>query len=160
MRTYSWGYGIFHWFIHYVLAWALVMVSGFSFHPSNFGDMTIMFVATSLIDLDHLTVLKKFGVKRYLFSEKRLVMPLHNFFFLSVFAMASAISAIFLSRNLAILLLAPILHIAWDVAEDVFIFRTSFRRWEKTWGLDTKDMEDAYNEILENERRLSEGEAK
>jgi hypothetical protein len=116
---------------------------------SNIIDHALFILLTSLIDLDHLPVLEKFGVKKVLFAQKRLVSPLHNFFFLSVTAMISAFSAIFISKVVAVLFFSLALHMIWDIFEDVVIFKTSFRRWEKTWGLDTKDLEQAYNDLKE-----------
>lgn len=161
---YPWYYGIFHWFVHYFLTIMLVAISGIVIIPiflpytlfgiymkNNIVDHFIVIVISSLIDLDHLPILKKFGFRRYLFAEKRIVTPLHNFFVLSVLAIISALSAIFISKALAVVIFSVALHLIWDMIEDVFIFRTTFRRWEKTWGLDAKDLEDAYNELIQFE---------
>jgi hypothetical protein len=40
-----------------------------------------------------------------------------------------------------------VLHLLWDIFEDVIVFKTSFRRWEKTWGLEAKQLEDLYKEL-------------
>lgn len=118
---------------------------------NNIVDIFFIIVISSLIDLDHIEFFKKFGVKKYVWAQKRLVSPLHNFFFLSLFAIASAFSALFVSKLLAIMIFSIVLHLLWDIFEDVFIFRSSFRRWEKTWGLDKGDMEKTYNEFLQIE---------
>lgn len=163
MRDYSWTYGVFHWLAHYLLVIALVKFSGVVIIPSFvsyslFGIYVsnstigyfVVIVLTSLIDLDHLQVFIKFGFRKYIWAQKRLVSPLHNFFVLSVFGIASAFSAIFISKVLAVLIFTVPLHLIWDVLEDVFIFRTSFRRWEKTWGLNKKDIQETYNTLLKS----------
>jgi len=132
---------------------------GLSF-KGNFLDVFLVLVISSLIDLDHLFVLKKFGFKKYIWTEKRLIAPLHNFFFLSVLAILSAFFGLFASKILGIIIFSVVLHIIWDIAEDVLIFKTSFRRWEKTWGLDKKDLEQAYNEFLQIEAEKPKKESK
>jgi hypothetical protein len=152
MRNYSWKYGIFHWIIHFLLAIMLVKFSGISIVPNQpYRDYAIVIIFTSLIDLDHIQVLKKFGLKKYIWAEKRLPSPLHNFFFLSILGISSAFLAIFVSKTLSVLIFSVALHLIWDIIEDVFIFKTSFRRWEKTWGLNTKDIQELYNELLQIE---------
>jgi hypothetical protein len=130
------------------LTTALVVASGIKIFHSPLDTIIFAFFISSLIDLDHFQFLKKFGFRKYIWAEKRLVAPLHNFFFLAALAIASAFSAIFISPILSILIFSMVLHVLWDITEDVFVFRTSFRRWEKTWGLNEKDLEDSYNELL------------
>jgi len=169
MRDYSWEYGILHWIMHYILAIMLVAFSGivivpiyFSFDlfgiyiETNFIDYFIVIVITSLIDLDHIPVLRKFGARKYILAQKRLVSPFHNFFFLSIFAIASAFSAIFISRTLAVLIFAIVLHLIWDILEDVLIFKTPFRRWENTWGLKKKDIEETYDQLVKRSAQVLE----
>jgi hypothetical protein len=57
-------------------------------------------------------------------------------------------------------LFSIVLHIIWDIFEDVVIFKTSFRRWEKTWGLNTKDLEDTYNELMQYEAQQPKKESR
>ena len=152
MRNYSWYYAIFHWFVHYALTIALVKFSTIiGIFSDNIYYYVIAVIFTTIIDVDHIQVFMKFKFKKYIWVQKRLVSPLHNFFSLSVFAIASAFSALFISKVLAVMAFVIVLHFIWDILEDVFIFRTSFRRWEKTWGLDKKDIEETYNELLSDE---------
>lgn len=158
---YTWFYGVFHWFVHYLLAIGLVWSANFHLVDitipytlfvyvlnANVVDYFIIFLATSLIDLDHLTVYKKFGRRGiFVFAAKRIPYPLHNFFFLGLFASISAFTAIFGLKILSILIFAPVLHMVWDIFEDAFIFRTSYRKWEKTWGLKTKDLEKMWKDM-------------
>jgi hypothetical protein len=161
MRKYSWGYGLLHWFVHYFLAIMLVSLSGIVIIPVTFPialfgiyaehsifDYLLVIAITSLIDLDHIQVLNRFGMRKYILAQKRLVSPFHNFFFLSAFSIASAISAIFFSKALAVMIFIVVLHLLWDIVEDVAIFGTSFRRWEDTWGLKKKDIEEAYDTLI------------
>lgn len=173
MRNYSWYYGIFHWFVHYILTIAFVTAANISIVPiytpftlfgmyfrGNIVDQFIVIVISSLIDLDHLFILKKFGFKRYIWAEKRVVAPLHNFFVLAVLSVITAFSAIFVSKIVSVILFAVVLHIIWDMIEDVFIFRTSFRKWEKTWGLNQRDLEQTYNEVLQMEAQQPKKESR
>jgi hypothetical protein len=173
MRSYSWAYGIFHWFIHYtltILLIAAVQIQIFPFYlpyylfgyymQDNIADIFFIIVVSSLIDLDHVAFFRKFGVKKYIWAQKRLAAPLHNFFFLSIFAVSSAFCALFVSKLLAVMLFSVVLHLLWDIFEDVFIFRSSFRRWEKTWGLDRSDMEKTYNELLQIEAQQPKRESR
>ena len=159
---YTWYYGIFHWFIHYVIVIALVWSS--SFHlinnftvqiplfgyvlQANVADYLLLGLFSSLVDLDHLTVYRKYGRRGiFAFATKRITYPVHNFFFLSLFAGISAFAGIFGLRTLSIILFTPVLHMAWDMFEDTFIFKTSYRKWEKTWGLKTKDLEKLWDDM-------------
>ncbi len=173
MRKYSWSYGIFHWFIHYVLAIMLISLSGVSIIPvsfpitlfgiyigNNIFDYLIAIAITSLIDLDHIPVFRKFGVRKYLLAQKRLVSPLHNFFFISVFSIASSLSAIFISKELAVLIFLIVLHLIWDILEDVFIFNAPFRRWENTWGLKKKDIEETYDLLIKQKDLILQTKSK
>ena len=162
VRNYTWVYGIFHWFIHYVLAWLIIVIGNIHIFPIvlpinlfgtvfqvNYIDIFVVCLITTIIDVDHLAVVFKLGFKRVVFAQKRLIEPFHNFFFLSFFSVLAAIIALFISKELATFIFLIPLHMIWDIIEDVFVFKTSFRRWEKTWGLSTKDLEDAYNELMQ-----------
>jgi len=126
----------------------------------NIADYILAFSIATLIDLDHWPVLKKFGFMKVTFAEKRLIQPLHNFFFLSFFSILSAFFTLFVAKELGILVFVIVAHMIWDIFEDVLIFRTSFRRWEKTWGLNTEDLERTYNELLYAEATEPKKESK
>lgn len=164
---YTFSYGVFHWFIHYVFSSLLVAKSNFylidifipipsylaSFlgipnNQLNIVDYFLVAVATSLIDLDHLLVFKKFG-KRGIFSfaQYRIAYPLHNFLFFSVFSFLAAIAFVFRLRIIGVLLLAPVIHILWDMFEDAIIFKTRFKKWTKTWGISSKELEEIWKEL-------------
>jgi len=51
--------------------------------------------------------------------------------------------------EISVLFFIIVAHMLWDISEDVFIYRVSFRRWERTWGLNKKDLEEAYKNLLE-----------
>jgi len=114
----------------------------------DIGDYLIGLVLASIVDLDHIAVLRKFGFKKVVFAQKRLVQPLHNFFFIAVSAILSAFIALFVSKDLAAAIFIITAHLLWDIFEDVLVFGVSFRRWEKTWGLDQEELEKTYNEFL------------
>jgi hypothetical protein len=160
MRNYTWYYGLFHWAIHFLLTILIIWTSGIEIFPLyafitiygrefsvNIVDYLVAILITMLIDLDHITVWRKVGIKRVVHVQKKLISPVHNFFFLSFFSILAAISSLFLSKVAGVLLFVIVAHMLWDIYEDVFIFQVSFRRWEKTWGLNKKDLEDAYNDL-------------
>jgi hypothetical protein len=168
---YTWGYAIFHWFIHYFLTIMLVTFSGIVIFPiflpytlfgfymaDNIVDHLVIIVISSLPDLDHLPALRKFGRKKYMKVEKRYVAPLHNFFFLAAFSVAASFSLLFISKVMGVLFFAIALHLLWDILEDILIFKISFRRWEKTWGLDRHAMDDLYKELVEGESPQKENQ--
>ncbi len=164
---YTWRYGIFHWLIHYAIAYALVWL--FDFHLVNFIipvtvlgytfyaniiDHLIFYVAVSIVDLDHLPIFRKFGVRGiFFFGAKRISLTLHNFFILCLFASVSAFTALVGIKPLAILLFGPVAHMAWDMFEDAFVFRVSYRKWEKTWGLKTKELQQMWEEMQETQKK-------
>jgi hypothetical protein len=120
---------------------------------SNIADLFIVFMLTTFVDWDHLMVFRKYGRKGiFRFAQSRITYPLHNFFFLSLFGIASAFTAIMVSRTLAILLIVPVVHMLWDMFEDVFIFRTTYRKWEKTWGIGSRDLEELWKELEKNDK--------
>ncbi|TAL47522.1 hypothetical protein EPN87_02765 [archaeon] len=120
---------------------------------SNFVDLFIVYVLTTFVDWDHFMVFKKYGRKGiFTFATQRITYPVHNFFFLSLFGVASAFTAVLFSKELAIILLIPVVHLLWDMFEDVFIFRTTYRKWEKTWGIGSKDLEDMWKELEKTDK--------
>lgn len=131
---YSIYYGIFHWIVHLVLSAGLVLLSGFNvFSNSLLFNVIFVFLFSSLIDLDHISKLRKLGAKDVIKAEKIIPDPLHNFFILFVFSALSAISAIFFSRIAAVLLLSIALHISWDFFEDIAIFKIDAQRWSHVY---------------------------
>lgn len=154
-------YVIFHWFVHAASAAVLVLI--FDFHLVNyfikfnfFGlpvelnifDYVIVAVVTNLIDADHLGVYRRFGLDGvFKFAQKRIAYPMHNFFVFSIFSLLSAFFALLAFREVSILFLGVVIHMMWDILEDVFVFRTSFSKWVRVWGIGTKEMEDMWTEL-------------
>jgi hypothetical protein len=155
MRNYSWGYGIFHWFVHVTLTVVLVLISGISIFPNysfsvwgtNLFDIIFAIIFSSLIDLDHLLVLLKLGPKYFILAQKKIPSPLHNFFFLFIFSFISLLSGLFISRVLAVLILSIVLHMIWDLLEDFLIFRINDGRWWKIFDTHAKEIEKLDSEI-------------
>lgn len=164
---YNWPYGIFHWFVHYVVVIALVWSS--DFHLVNFivpwkifgytlnaniVDYFIVGIVTTLVDLDHLSVYRKFGKKGiFAFGAERIPLPLHNFFFLALFSAVSAFTALYGMKVISIILFAVVLHMVWDISETAFVFKKSYRIWEKTWGLKSKELEEMWDEMQKGGKR-------
>jgi len=160
-------YSIVHWSVHIVIASLLVFFTNFTLFGTyylNFDiygtkvtyhilDYFFIYAVTIIVDLDHLRVLKRYGIEGLLkFAHKRIQYPFHNFFFIAFLSLAAAMVAMADIKWLAVILLAPVLHLLWDMFEDVVIFKTSYRKWEKTWGIGSKDLENLWKEMEKVER--------
>jgi hypothetical protein len=160
-------YTIFHWFIHLLISHLLTFFSGFrlinytiDFQIFNITvnfpifDYILIYIFGNIIDLDHIKVLRKYGIEGLLkFAKKRIQYPLHNFLIIASFSLVSSILALANIRELSIILLAPVFHLLWDMVEDVFIFKVSYRKWEKTWGIGTKELEILWKEMQKLEKK-------
>lgn len=161
-------YGLWHWFVHLFFAYWLVFLSGFrlinyfipfeflgTIYQINILDYILIFFITTIIDLDHIWVLKAFGWEGiFKFAQKRITYPLHNFFSISLFAIFSSITALANIRFLSVILFTFVIHMIWDMIEDILIFKTSFRKWEKTWGIGTKELKDMWREMKRLEKEM------
>ncbi len=156
------AYVLFHWFIHFLSIHLLAFYTDFVLFGTYFirfdffgmdvnlpiFDYLILYVVAIVIDFDHLKVLKRYGIEGILtFARQRIQYPLHNFFFLSVFSLASAFTAIAGFQHISVLLLVPAIHMIWDMIEDIVVFKTSYRKWERTWGINTKELENLWADI-------------
>jgi hypothetical protein len=115
----------------------------------NIIDCTIIIIVTFLIDLDHLPALKKLGFGKVIYVQKKIPSPLHTFFFMLLFLVASIISLAFNSKILALFLFLIVLHLLWDLFEDVVIFGISYKRWARIWAVDNEGIEKLSQEIQE-----------
>lgn len=150
-------YILIHWFVHFFIVHMITFLSKFSLIGYTIKiwifdfpiyDYLIMYIATVLIDLDHLMVLKRFKLKAFLeFTKVRISYPFHNFFSLSILSLISLFLVVFNLRNIGIIFLAPISNLLWDMIEDILIFKVSYKKWKRIWGVDTKTLERLLNEL-------------
>jgi len=124
-------YAAIHVFIHFLTSIALAYVFGL-----NLIQFLVAFIGAFIIDIDHLFLLKRYGIKGA-FSKvilhgfgKIRKYPLHNYLvFILVVALALLVyqAGFFL---IGIFSLAVFLHLLWDLLEDAVIFRVKLNHWK------------------------------
>lgn len=120
-------YFLSHGLIHLLL----VALISFVFRLGLSG-LLLVFLSSAFIDADHLPFIKKRGINGWVKSWGSHVVkpyPLHNFFTLFLFSMASLFvfdSCLFI---IGICSLSVTLHLLWDFIEDVFIFKMGDKHW-------------------------------
>ena len=120
---YKLSYGIFHWSIHLLSAFAFGYLL-----QLDFSNYLIVFASIVAIDIDHLNVALRHGVKGILKLAKINRSPFHRFYFLFLFlAISLVIYQQFLS--LSLIFASFVLHMLWDLSEDALIFKLGVKRW-------------------------------
>ena len=124
-------YAFFHVSVHILLIYLLYL--SFNSNPLN---LIVIFLGHSFIDLDHISVLRKHGIRKFFYLRtvlefgKQRKYPLHNFYSLSI----SIIFVSFISSTQSFLLglfaLSILTHFLWDIFEDVVIFRMKIDHWK------------------------------
>ncbi|MCS7123505.1 MAG: hypothetical protein RMJ17_02960 [Candidatus Aenigmarchaeota archaeon] len=145
------AYIFIHWFVHFTITHLITYFTKFSIIDYSIKiwifdylifDYLIMYVATILIDLDHLIVLKKTNISALIkLSKVRVPFPFHNFFFLSILSLTSLFLVLCSLKNFGIILLAPISNLLYDFVEDLIIFKTGYKKWKRRWGVDINTLE-------------------
>ena len=124
-------YVLFHILIHFLLIGALTLFLGI-----NMFNFFIIFSSSWILDLDHLSLLKKKGVKGYLIlrSDTEFGKPrnyfLHNFVMLSVAILGSTLVLVPQFLILGVCFLSMASHLLWDIAEDALIFGMGINHWK------------------------------
>lgn len=150
-------YFAFHWFMHLFI----VHLIAFSFNFSLIGyrvkilffdfpifDYIIMYIACMLVDLDHLIVFRKYGIEGIkVFSKVRIPYPFHNLFFISILLSVSLIFSHLEFKQISILLLSPLSNLIYDMLEDLILFKVSWKKWKRIWGIDSRSLEILFKEI-------------
>lgn len=123
-------YAIFHWFVHLTLPF----IYGYWLGLDVFG-YTILFLVTFAIDIDHIFLLRKHGIRRSYFLrtvtefKKPRRYPFHHL----VVVLASGIltaALLYMQRTLqAVVIGAIFIHLTWDFFEDVVIFNMGIKHW-------------------------------
>lgn len=125
--------GLKYSFIHTLVHLLLIATIYFVFKLDWF-NLIIVFVGSTIIDLDHIPLWRKHGIIGYLHlrSEKEFgkprKYPLHNFLVLLLSTIGSLL--IFTQFfTLGIFSLALSLHLWFDLLEDIIIFRMNTKHW-------------------------------
>ncbi|MCS7105840.1 MAG: hypothetical protein NZ942_00785 [Candidatus Aenigmarchaeota archaeon] len=117
----SFKYIIFHWFVHLFLALMLVAWLRLELFFS-----LIVFLSTIAIDFDHLPITLKEGLKEILKFTKPRRYFFHNLLFLVFFILLTTLPINF---SLKLIFLSLVLHLSWDLFEDVLILKIGIKHW-------------------------------
>lgn len=124
-------YALFHIAVH------LLMVIAFYFaFQLNAFNLIALLVGVALVDLDHLPLLFKKGIKSYFYLRgvKERGMPrkyfLHNLVVMPTFLICSVLVFYPQYFTFGIFSLGIASHSIWDFAEDVLIFRMGINHWK------------------------------
>ena len=126
--------GIIYVFSHSVVHIAIMMLIGLAFKLDAFGYF-ILFLSTALVDLDHLQLWIKQGMRGYLLlrSVAELGKPrkyaFHKLYILFIAGIAAAVLIYNNSLLPAVAFTAVALHLSWDLFEDMIIFKTGINHW-------------------------------
>jgi hypothetical protein len=123
-------YAFFHIAIHSVLA----LLIAFYFDLNLIGYFLI-FTFTFLPDLDHLPLIKKYGILGafYLRAVKEFKKPrkyaFHKMYFIALFLISYIISYFYKILYFEIIFLTFLVHMFWDLFEDLTILKIGVKHW-------------------------------
>ena len=123
-------YLIFHWIVHFLLV--LLLYNLFSF---NLKVLLVALVGTILMDVDHLPSLRKLGIKKYVYLRgvvefgKPRKYFLHNLFTIAFLSGGCFLMLTQSTFYFGVLCLSMLLHLLWDLFEDVFLFKKGIEHW-------------------------------
>lgn len=123
-------YAFFHIGVHLLLA-SLIY---FLFRPNTIGLIVIL-LGTVLIDLDHLSLWFKHGIKGYLYLRavtefgKPRKFFLHNFYVIALTGISTFIFLYYQFLILGIIFVAIFIHELFDLFEDVVVFNMGTKHW-------------------------------
>jgi hypothetical protein len=105
--------------------------AGFELLPLQqyFQIFLFFYLDTCLVDIDHLGIICKNGIKSVLDFARMRKYPLHNLRFMIVFSFLTTISFAYQQILLSSFFTAMVLHLVWDLLEDVVIFKASVRKY-------------------------------
>lgn len=121
----GYAYGVFHWAVHFLLAFVLAILLDL-----NRSGYLLVFSATVFVDLDHVPAMLRDGIKNILSFDKAMKFPLHNLYFLGFCFVLSIILLIDSFLFLGSVFAAVALHMVWDLAEDMIIFKMGMNHWK------------------------------
>lgn len=120
-------YFLFHGFVHMLLVTLIFFV-----FELDFLGLIFIFLASALMDADHLPFIRKKGVSNWTKawgSHAVKAYPLHNFLTLLFFSVGSLLifnPSLFI---IGVCSLSITLHLLWDFIEDVLIFKMGDKHW-------------------------------
>ena len=129
--------GLVYSILHGIMHLLIVLLLYFSFSLNLFNFFLVL-LATGIIDLDHIILIKKRGIRqgiKYWFkiswiSQKSQKYPLHNFLTLIIFSSSSFLIFHLNFFSMGIFCLSIALHLLWDIFEDIFIFKVGVNHWK------------------------------
>lgn len=127
LKYYS-SYFLFHASIHLFLVGIIFI----AFQLST-SQLILVFLASAVVDADHLPFIKKKGIKYYAKvwgSHIVKAYPLHNFLVLIISFMASLFILDPELFIVGICFLSAALHLLWDLLEDALIFKMGIKHWK------------------------------
>jgi len=124
-------YPLFHIAVHLMII--LAIFYAFQLNALNFF---VLLLGTAFVDLDHLPLWLKRGIRGYLYlrNVKELGKPrkylLHNFVVMPTFLICS--SLVFYPQYFifGVFSLGIASHLLWDFAEDILIFKMGINHWK------------------------------
>ncbi|MFH1622980.1 MAG: hypothetical protein ABIA12_00455 [Candidatus Aenigmatarchaeota archaeon] len=134
LRIIGYNYALVHAAVHVVLAAALY----FAVQPSltlDMGKAAAVALGTAVLDFDHVPLWMDVGIRGYLklrtveeYGKPRKY-KMHNFMVFFVALGGSLLVAISEYFLVGLFFAAMVLHIVWDLAEDVVVFKMGYRHW-------------------------------
>lgn len=134
LRIMGYNYALVHVAVHVVLAAALY----FAVQPDlalDAGKAAAVALGTAALDFDHVPLWMDVGIGGYLklrtieeYGKPRKY-KLHNLMVLFVALGGSLLVAVSEYFLIGLFSAAVVLHIAWDLAEDVVVFKMGYRHW-------------------------------
>lgn len=121
-------YFLFHGFVHVFLVFLIFLVLKLDF-PRAF----LAFLASALVDVDHIPFIKRNGVKRWIkvwSSHFHQAYPFHNFLSLILSSLLSFLVVLPETFIFGVCFLSVFLHLFWDFFEDVFILKMGIKHWK------------------------------
>jgi len=124
-------YAAIHSLFHILTPFALSYFFGL-----DFFRFLLVFAGSLIIDADHFFLVKKHGIAK---AFKKVILhgfgkvrryPLHNFVTIALFSLGSVLIVMPDLMGAGVFCLAVLIHLLWDLFEDVFVFRVGTRHWK------------------------------
>jgi hypothetical protein len=112
-----------HWFVHFYLVWLLSKLG------LTHSQLLLACIFTLVPDLDHLQLARR-NWREALRFDKPYRFALHSFYALSLSSFGAATCFLLGNAWLGITLFAFALHLWWDLAEDLVVFKLGSAHWK------------------------------
>ena len=134
MKIIGYNYAVIHTAVHLLFAGILY----YSVQPDlalDYAKLAAVALGTAVVDLDHMSLWLEKGFKGYLelrsieeFGKPRKY-AFHTLMLVFLLIGASSLVVVRDYFFIGLFASAAVLHLAWDFAEDVFIFKMGYRHW-------------------------------